>query len=407
MASTYSTVKYGSKGGDVTALQNALNAAGYGLTVDGIFGKNTLAAVKSYQQAKGLAVDGIVGANTWGALNSASAGGSSSGGASATGGQSQALQDLISQLQQQTYTPKTDEEMRQQAEGEYQSYYDQLRLAAQQQKESTDLALQQQREGLQASYDKQREQSEKAYGDAYSTAGREQLERGMARSSYGAQTLANIDTQGAEAQQAISEQQTAAEGNIDAQRTQLASQLAAQISQYSASQAADVLNRMRELEDQEYDRSTAAQQYNNSLAQQIYQMIYQEQRDSIEDQQWQQEFAENTRQFNASLAKSGSSGGSRSSSSSSSSSSPSGSQQPSGMSWNDFVSSLSGGSSSSSSGASSVVDAVKKVASTIGGVIGVGKVIGTVAEAAKKKTTTTTKKSTGGTGLGVKQNMVR
>lgn len=296
MAVTYSTVKYGSKGSDVSALQTALNAAGYSLAVDGNFGAQTLAAVKSYQQAKGLSVDGIVGANTWGALTSSAANSGS------PTGQSSALQELLSQLQSPSYTPKTNEEIKTQAEGEYQSYYDQLRLAAQQQKDTADLALQQQRDTLQGTYDKQREQSEKAYGDAYSAADRHALSRGMQRSSYNAQTLSNIDLESAEARQALYDQQTAAEGAIDTQRTHLASQLAQQISQYSASQAADVLNRMRALEDQEYERSAASQQYQNSLSQQIYEMIYREQRDSVADQQWQQEFAESTRQFNASLA---------------------------------------------------------------------------------------------------------
>ena len=36
--------------------------------MDGIFGPNTAAAVRAFQQQKGLAVDGIVGPNTWSAL---------------------------------------------------------------------------------------------------------------------------------------------------------------------------------------------------------------------------------------------------------------------------------------------------------------------------------------------------
>lgn len=65
---TYNQVSYGSQGSSVTELQKLLNNNGYGLTVDGIYGAKTQAAVKDYQQKNGLAVDGIVGANTWGAL---------------------------------------------------------------------------------------------------------------------------------------------------------------------------------------------------------------------------------------------------------------------------------------------------------------------------------------------------
>lgn len=73
-----------------------------------------------------------------------------------------ALQKLLEQYNQtSSYVPKTADQIRQQAQGEYQSYYDQLRLAAQQAQARNDLALQQQREGLQRTYDKQREASQK------------------------------------------------------------------------------------------------------------------------------------------------------------------------------------------------------------------------------------------------------
>ena len=66
-------LKQGSSGTEVEKLQNALIEKGYdvGSTgADGVFGSNTLAAVKQYQQDNGLTVDGIAGKNTLGALYS-------------------------------------------------------------------------------------------------------------------------------------------------------------------------------------------------------------------------------------------------------------------------------------------------------------------------------------------------
>ena len=60
---------YGSCGDWVKTLQQILNCNGYNLSVDGIFGPKTKAAVISYQRANGLQVDGIVGPETWAALD--------------------------------------------------------------------------------------------------------------------------------------------------------------------------------------------------------------------------------------------------------------------------------------------------------------------------------------------------
>lgn len=53
-------IYYGSTGSDVKKLQAALG----GIPVDGIFGSQTLAKLKSYQDKQGLAVDGIAGSAT-------------------------------------------------------------------------------------------------------------------------------------------------------------------------------------------------------------------------------------------------------------------------------------------------------------------------------------------------------
>ena len=74
--------KYGSRGDEVKTIQEKLKRWGYYTgSVDGIYGTNTVAAVKKFQQKNGLTVDGIAGPKTLSAMgiNSSS---SSSGGSS-------------------------------------------------------------------------------------------------------------------------------------------------------------------------------------------------------------------------------------------------------------------------------------------------------------------------------------
>ena len=68
---TVETLKKGSKGDNVKALQTLLIGYGYDCGkygADGDFGSATNEAVRNYQKAKGLSVDGIVGKNTWNKL---------------------------------------------------------------------------------------------------------------------------------------------------------------------------------------------------------------------------------------------------------------------------------------------------------------------------------------------------
>lgn len=64
----YTQLKYGASGDEVKKLQTQLNNKGYTLTVDGVWGDKTDAAVRKYQKDSGLTVDGIVGDITWGSL---------------------------------------------------------------------------------------------------------------------------------------------------------------------------------------------------------------------------------------------------------------------------------------------------------------------------------------------------
>ena len=61
-------LRRGDRGEIVKALQRALRAAGYDLEIDGVFGRITLACVKSFQATRGLVRDGVVGPLTWAAL---------------------------------------------------------------------------------------------------------------------------------------------------------------------------------------------------------------------------------------------------------------------------------------------------------------------------------------------------
>ncbi len=74
--------KYGSRGNEVTQIQTKLKRWGYyNGNIDGIYGSQTLSAVKYFQRKNGLAVDGIAGKNTleaMGIFNSTNTGSSSS-----------------------------------------------------------------------------------------------------------------------------------------------------------------------------------------------------------------------------------------------------------------------------------------------------------------------------------------
>ncbi len=208
------------------------------------------------------------------------------------------------------YKAKTPEELRTRAENEYQSYYDQLRLSAQQAQQAGDLRLQQEYATLQDMYAKQSVQSEAQYKNMYSTSNNQMLQRGMQRSSYGAQTLANITLKGAQAQQGIQDQQAAAAKDIEDQRTLYVQQLADQLEQHDSNEAADILARMQELEDMQYAQEQQSLDRQNALSMQIYQTLYQKERDAIADSQWQQQFDKSTSRGGGGGGGGGSGGGS-------------------------------------------------------------------------------------------------
>ena len=59
------TLRVGDRGEDVVRLQEGLQARGYAIDADGVYGAKTKAAVKAFQAERGLKADGVCGPLTW------------------------------------------------------------------------------------------------------------------------------------------------------------------------------------------------------------------------------------------------------------------------------------------------------------------------------------------------------
>ncbi len=99
-------LSYGSRGDDVASLQKQLNAAGYNLAVDGIYGAATAAAVRDYQSRNALAADGVVGPQTMNSLFER--GGGVAHYESPVGGRMATLYETMTNRPVFTYDPEND-----------------------------------------------------------------------------------------------------------------------------------------------------------------------------------------------------------------------------------------------------------------------------------------------------------
>ena len=91
--------KYGSRGEEVRTIQTKLKRWGYyNGNVDGIYGSQTLAAVKRFQQKNGLTVDGIAGTKTLQAMGIYSSSGNSSSSSNSSSSTNSSDLNLLSRL---------------------------------------------------------------------------------------------------------------------------------------------------------------------------------------------------------------------------------------------------------------------------------------------------------------------
>ena len=103
---TIALSRYGSRAAEVSQIQTKLKRWGYyNGNVDGIYGSQTLAAVKYFQRSNGLTVDGIAGTRTLNAMGIMSSSSSGGGSSSSSNSNLNLLSRLVySEARGETYT---------------------------------------------------------------------------------------------------------------------------------------------------------------------------------------------------------------------------------------------------------------------------------------------------------------
>ena len=300
-------LRKGSSGDDVLDLQKKLNSTNYGynLAEDGIFGDNTLAAVKDYQQRSGLTVDGIVGTNTWSALTNAQG--------STSTDSTQATEDPKAPSYE--YKPYTPSDTVTQADALLQQYLAQKPgdYTPTWQSPLNDLIQQiQNREKF--SYDLNADALYQQYKDQYTTQGKLAMMDTMGQAAamtggYGnsyAQSVGQQAYQGylqglndkvPELYQLALNQYNAETDNLYSQASLLAGMEEQEYGRYR-DKVSDYYTELDRLT--EDSRYKAEQEYGMWADDQSF--GYQQYRDQISDQQWQAQFDESVRQYDEQMA---------------------------------------------------------------------------------------------------------
>ena len=167
---------------------------------------------------------------------------------------------LTQALRTNDYTPRTDEQLRTEAQNKYAATFNQQKLAAQQGYEANDLAYQQQLKTLENDLKLGQQEVIKSTADSAASADRYNVTRGMARASYATANKARIQNQG-----------IGNVGSIEAKRTQLAQQLANTLAQYEIDNVNNVNTYIDEQKKLDYDRKVAADKAYNEMQMALYQ----------------------------------------------------------------------------------------------------------------------------------------
>lgn len=311
-------LKQGSRGDAVRELQQFLKDQGYYKgSVDGIFGPQTEAAVRAFQQAHGLTVDAIVGPQTWGAINAIKgmqtvAAPQSTQQATpkptTTTTQATAIAQTnpVTQATKSTaptttvpqnapigyitYTPLSEEEIRRQAEEKvlplYNAQVEALKQAVERQKQ----ALQQQQEYLQYLYNLRKQDLQELYDQERQRASNEVLKRGLARSTYAVDVQSRIGELETKALQQLQQELTLQVGQLQSQIATLEQQLADSLKRLDIDRATQISSMIDQLRKEQEEKLLQIQQYNNELAARERQEQLQREQFDWEKQFRQQQF---------------------------------------------------------------------------------------------------------------------
>ena len=164
-------------------------------------------------------------------------------------------------------------------------------------------------QSLDYTYGQQRKESAEQYAKAYAQADRQALSRGMQRSSYNNQTLANIAQKGIEANNNIYNAQIADYQNRIGEIERQEKEEEWREREFAANREDAAWSKEFQTNQFEYGKSrdlVADAQWQKNYDEQLRQfnenMAYQRERANVSDAQWQKEYEEKLRQFNEQMA---------------------------------------------------------------------------------------------------------